>query len=144
MITIEILAALLNDGTHPKSGTQILKPETVKEMFSNQIESMPDFGRQYIAAAKPQFTHPSEDLFPQEGAPPQGWGLTFMLLPEGIPTGRGKNSAYWAGIINSFWWVDREKGIAGFIAAQTLPFGDMGVIGTWMGCEKAVYDGLEK
>ena len=138
----EILATLLNDGTSPTTGAQILSAKSVDEMFTNQIPKMPDFGRQYIPAVKPQFTNPSEDLWPQEGQPSQGWGLTFMLLQDGLPTGRGKNAAYWAGIINSFWWCDREKGVAGFIAAQTLPFGDMGVVGTWMGCEKAVYDGL--
>lgn len=139
-VTTEILATLLNDGTSPTTGAQILSKETVDEMFSNQIPHMPDFGRQYIPAAKPWLTNSSEDMFPQEGNPPQGWGLTFMLMPEGLPTGRGKNAAYWAGIINSFWWCDREKGVAGFMAGQTLPFGDMGVIGTWMGCEKVLYD----
>ena len=46
------------------------------------------------------------------------------------------------GIANLFWWCDREKGVAGMIASQVLPFGDMNVMGQWFMCEKAVYDGL--
>ena len=42
----QVIATLLNDGTHPKTGKQILKKETVDEMFKNQIEDSPDFGRQ--------------------------------------------------------------------------------------------------
>ena len=44
---------------------------------------------------------------------------------------------------NFFWWVDREKGVAGMIMSQVLPFGDMGVLWSWFGAEKAIYDGLE-
>lgn len=40
-------------------------------------------------------------------------------------------------------WCDREKGVAGMIAAQILPFGDPTVMGAWGACEKAVYDGLK-
>jgi len=34
---IKVLAVLLNDGKSPTTGAQILKPETVKMMFENQI-----------------------------------------------------------------------------------------------------------
>jgi CubicO group peptidase (beta-lactamase class C family) len=33
----QIIATLLNDGVHPKSGYQILKKETVDQMFTNQV-----------------------------------------------------------------------------------------------------------
>lgn len=42
---VQVLATLLNDGKSPKTGAQILKPETVKEMFENQIKQHPDFAR---------------------------------------------------------------------------------------------------
>jgi len=41
-----------------------------------------------------------------------------------------------------FYWVDREKGVAGMIASQILPFGDQHVMGAWFGAEKGVYDAL--
>lgn len=37
---VQVLAALLNDGKSPKTGKQILKAETVKEMWENQVPKM--------------------------------------------------------------------------------------------------------
>lgn len=72
-----------------------------------------------------------------------GWGLSWMLTIEPGATGRGKNTAWWAGIANLFYWVDREKGVAGMIASQVMPFGDPAVMGQWGACEAAVYASLK-
>ncbi|KAK3701695.1 hypothetical protein LTR37_015348 [Vermiconidia calcicola] len=128
---VQVLAALLNNGKSPTTGAQILKSETVDAMWENQIPEQPDFARQGIPNAKPEQTIAFPELYPQEGNPPQGWGLSFMLTQEPGATGRGKNTAWWAGIANLFWWCDREKGVAGMIASQLMPFGDMNVLGQW-------------
>lgn len=47
----QIIATLLNDGKHPKTGAQLLKKETVDEMFTNQIKEFPDFARQVCAVS---------------------------------------------------------------------------------------------
>lgn len=39
-------------------------------------------------------------------------------------------------------WADREKGVAGMIASQVMPFGDMTVMSQWGACEAAVYQAL--
>lgn len=65
-----------------------------------------------------------------------------MMTIEPGATGRGANTGWWAGIANLFYWVDREKGVAGMIASQILPFGDPHVMGAWGASEKAVYDAL--
>jgi CubicO group peptidase (beta-lactamase class C family) len=62
---VQLLAVLLNDGTCPKTKKRILKPETVKHMFENQISDMPNFGRRGIPDAKPEFTNALGDLYPQ-------------------------------------------------------------------------------
>ena len=110
-------------------------------MFTNQISQFPDFGRQGIPAAKPDLTNAIPDIYPVEGKPPQGWGLTFMLS-NGGPTGRSKSTGFWAGLPNCWWWCDREKGVAGMIASQVMPFGDQQVMGQWFACEGAVYAAL--
>lgn len=46
----------------------------------------------------------------------------FLTIEPGV-TGRGRNTGWWAGISNQFWWCDRERGVAGMIAGQVLPFG---------------------
>ncbi|KAK4547186.1 hypothetical protein LTR36_001407 [Oleoguttula mirabilis] len=139
---VQVLAALLNDGTSPTTGAHILKKETVDAMWENQIPKMPDFARQGIPAAKSELSNASPELYPQENNPPQGWGLSFMLTQEPGATGRGRNTAWWAGIANLFWWCDREKGVAGMIASQVMPFGDPHVMGQWGACEAAVYSAL--
>lgn len=85
-----------------------------------------------------------------------------MITQEPGPTGRGRNTAWWAGIANLFCksysaatvrmrilmltsfpgWCDREKGVAGMIASQVMPFGDMHVMGQWGACEAAVYQNI--
>ncbi|MCJ1375082.1 hypothetical protein MMC20_006316 [Loxospora ochrophaea] len=135
----EIIATLLNDGLSPTTGNRILKTETVQEMFRNQIPDMPNFGREPIPAARPLSTNPIPQLYPQPPEQPQGWGLTFMLTTHPGATGRGSNTAHWAGLPNLYWWCDREQGIGGMIATQILPYADPQVIGLWAKVEQAVY-----
>ncbi|MCJ1264128.1 hypothetical protein MMC22_003999 [Lobaria immixta] len=144
----QILAALLNDGALPTDpSTRILSPTTIIEAFTNQIPHWPDFGRQSIPAPRPHFTNPIPELWPQPHDQPQGWGLLGVLAPlnegEGAGTGRGKLTTHWAGVANLFWWCDREKGIAGIVAAQILPFGDAQVINLWHEIETLIYASLE-
>lgn len=136
-----MLAVFLNDGTCPRTGAQILQKSTVEEMFSNQVPNFPNFGRQGVPAAKPDLTNPLPDLYPVADNAPQGWGLTFMLA-NSEATGRSKGTGHWAGLANIWWWCDREKGVAGIVASQILPFGDEKVMGLWAGVEAEVYKGL--
>lgn len=83
-------------------------------------------------------------MYPQEGNPPQGWSFAGFLTTVPGATGRGANTVWWAGLANCFWWVDREKGVAGVMAGQILPYGDAKVVEIWARCESAVYAGLEQ
>lgn len=107
-------------------------------MFTNQLPQFPQFGRQGIADAKPDLTNPLPDLYPIQGNPPQGWGLTFMLTGANPVTGRSAQTCYWAGLPNLYWWCDREHGVAGFVCSQILPFLDAGVAGLWFKLEAVV------
>lgn len=133
----KVLAALLDDGG------KILSKESVDQMFTNQIPQWPNYGRRGIPAAKPEYTNPLPELFPQ-GEAPQGWGISFMQTVEPTQTGRGPNVGWWAGIMNSFWWVDRTKGVAGLCQAQILPFGDMDTMVLWQTIEALTYQGLKE
>lgn len=141
---IKILAAILNDGVSPATGQRILKKESVDALWENQIPDQPDFARQPIP---PEFVNtelvtPGPDMYPQPGNPPQGWGFGGFLTIAPGPTGRGANTLWWMGIANCFWWMDREKGVAGFLGAQVLPNGDPKVIPAWFMAEKTIYDNL--
>lgn len=49
---LQVVATLLNDGKHAPSGAQLLKKETVDEMFTNQIPEFPDYGRAVSIAVR--------------------------------------------------------------------------------------------
>ncbi|KAH3679894.1 hypothetical protein WICMUC_000637 [Wickerhamomyces mucosus] len=138
---VQFLAAIINDGVSPITGNRILQKETVDSMFINQIPQFPDFGRQ-VLFAKRGISRSINDLYPQEGNPPQGWGLSFFINLTDLPTGRSAGSGFWCGISNVYYWFDRNKGIVGMIASQILPFPDPIVLKTWVEVETAVYSNL--
>jgi len=70
---------------------------------------------------------------------PQSWGLGFHLTLADLPGMRSSGTGDWAGVFNSYYWIDRSKGIGGVLMTQLLPFFDMPVIETLMGFEMAVY-----
>ncbi|KAH8699068.1 beta-lactamase family protein [Talaromyces proteolyticus] len=137
----KILSTLLNNGVSPHSNRQILRKETVDEMFRNQIPKFPNFGRKGVPAAKPLLTNPIPELYPN-GEKPQGWGLSFMIT--GGATGRSESTGYWAGLANLFWWMDREKGIGGIICTQILPFADLKVVKLWAELEGTLYAAMSE
>ncbi|KAF9698863.1 hypothetical protein EKO04_003154 [Ascochyta lentis] len=139
---VKILAAILNEGTSPTTGKQILNPETVQLLWENQIPNQPDFARGGPPPANPSLVNASPEFYPQPGNPAQGWTYAGFLTIEAGPSGRGANTIWWMGLANCFWWVDREKGVAGFLAGQVLPNGDAKVNSAWFMCEKMVYDNL--
>lgn len=139
---IRLFSALLNGGVYAPTGARILQEATVKEMFTNQIPQWPDFARQGIPSTQPHITHPLPEIFPQPENPPQGWGLSFFLTPTPTPYGRGANTAFWCGIANCYYWIDVEKGVAGFVGTQLYPFADPQALGLWINIEIATYKGL--
>jgi hypothetical protein len=116
------MAALLNNGTSPTTGKQILKPQSVTSMLENATPNLPNLGRQHFPGMD-FLSNSCDDLYPQEGNPPQGWSIAGMLnLHRDTSTGRHKNSVWWAGIGNLYWWLDFEAGVGGILATQLLPF----------------------
>ena len=69
------------------------------------------------------------------------WGLSFMINNEKAPTGRSPGSLSWAGLANTYYWVDQSKGVGGVYATQVLPFADVKSLPLFYAFEKAVYDG---
>ena len=52
------------------------------------------------------------------------WGLSFLINPQPMPTGRSAGSLAWAGLANSYYWIDPVKQVTGVYATQVLPFFD--------------------
>jgi methyl acetate hydrolase len=124
---------ILNKGEG--NGNRILKPETVETMSRNQ---MGDCRVCMLPTTDPSGSLDAE-FFP---GLEKTWGLTFMINEEKAPTGRSAGSLAWAGLANSYFWIDPAKGIAGVFMSQLLPFVDERALALNLDFEKAVYDGL--
>lgn len=124
---------VLNGGS--LDGAVILKPETITEMRRNQIGQL-RAGK--MDSVMPMFSHPY-DGFPDMHT---GWGLGFLINPETGPNGRAAGSLAWAGIANSFYWIDPASDVAGVLMMQFLPFGDPHALALYAAFERAVYEML--
>jgi CubicO group peptidase (beta-lactamase class C family) len=67
------------------------------------------------------------------------WGLSFLLDMQDSPNGRSAGSMTWAGLANTYFWVDRMKRIGHVIMTQILPFGDPVVLDLYEKFEQTVY-----
>ena len=125
------LQMMLNDG-RASDGTQVLKPETVELMGQNSIG---DIEAGVLKPILPKLANPT-NFFPGMS---QKWGLSFLINMEDAPSGRSAGSLTWAGLANSYFWIDRRKGVAGVILAQILPFCDPVVLDLYEGFERSLY-----
>jgi methyl acetate hydrolase len=121
---------ILNRGTG--EGGRVLKPETVDLMSRNAIG---DKRVVQLASAIPALSNDAE-FFPGS---PKSWGLSFMINDETAPTGRSAGSLAWAGLANTFYWIDPTKGVGGVYLTQILPFADAKSAPLYLAFETAVY-----
>jgi methyl acetate hydrolase len=119
------------------NGNQILKPETVEMISVNQ---MGDCRVVELKSSDPTRSLDAE-FFP---GVPKTWGLSFMINEEDAPTGRPAGSLSWAGLGNSYFWIDPKNGIAGVYATQILPFVDIKSLPLFLDFETAVYQNLDE
>lgn len=127
---LRFLRCLLNGGT--LDGVRILKEETVREMGRNQIGKV---NVRRLATANPGL---SRDLEISPGVPAK-FGLGFWLNQKPLPEGRGAGSLAWAGILNTYFWIDPRGGVAAVLLLQFRPFLDPAAIETLAAFERAVY-----
>ena len=52
------------------------------------------------------------------------WGLGHMINIDPVSGGRKAGSLTWAGLLNTYYWIDPTTRIAGVIMMQILPFAD--------------------
>jgi methyl acetate hydrolase len=130
---LKFVRVMLNEGKG--NGNQILKPETVAEMSRN---SMGSTRVGMLRTAIPNLTNDAE-FFP---GMPKSWGLSFMINDQQAPTGRTPGSLSWAGLANTYYWIDQKKGVAGVYMTQMLPFADEKSLPLFYEFEKSVYQSM--
>ena len=117
-------------------GVRILKDSTVAEMSKNQIGSVKV---RLQPTADPLRSRP----YPL-GAGEDVWGLGFQIAAPKSPSPsmRSPGSLSWAGINNTFYWIDVQKQIGAVILMQVLPFYDEAALRVLQGFEERVYKNL--
>jgi CubicO group peptidase (beta-lactamase class C family) len=71
------------------------------------------------------------------------WGLGFLITARETPGKRSAGSLSWGGIDNTYFWIDRRRGVAGVIMMQFLPFADTKALGVYDSFERGTYELLE-
>jgi methyl acetate hydrolase len=128
-------ARLFLDEGRAADGRRVLKPETVRLMLQNAIG---DLNVRLLKTAAPAYSNDAE-FFP---GMVKKWGLGFMISTGRVPGGRSAGSLAWAGLGNTYFWIDPIKGVAGVILMQLLPFADAKALAAFDGFERAVYAAL--
>ncbi len=67
------------------------------------------------------------------------FGLGFALNTKPVEKGRGAGTLSWAGIFNTFFWIDRDKKVCAVLMTQVLPFLDDGPRALLEDFDRAVY-----
>ncbi|KJC48123.1 1,4-butanediol diacrylate esterase [Bradyrhizobium sp. LTSP885] len=131
---IKFCQMILNKGKG--NGNQVLKPETVAAMGQNQ---MGDLTVGKLTSAAPPFTN-DVDLYPDMI---KKWGLSFLINTAKTPEGRSAGSLAWAGLANTYYWIDPSRDVCGVILTQLLPFADKHSLEAFAGFERGIYAGLD-
>jgi methyl acetate hydrolase len=113
-------------------GHRILSQQLVAEMRKNQIGELT---LQPIRSLLPQL---AVDRAPFPSAVDK-FGLGFAVNSTTTGTLKGVNSMGWAGIYNTFFWIDTEKQVGAVVMSQMLPGMDPGPLKLLEDFERAVY-----
>jgi CubicO group peptidase (beta-lactamase class C family) len=127
---LTLLQALLNGGS--LAGTSILRPQTVALMSANQIGNL-DAG--ILKTTNPALSN-DVDFFPGTRL---RWGLGHMINMDPVPDGRRAGSLTWAGLYNTYYWIDPASRLAGVIMMQILPFADQRALNVYRQFELGIY-----
>jgi methyl acetate hydrolase len=127
---LTLARALLRGGE--LDGTRILRPETVALMGQNQI------GRVEAGILKTTAPGLSNDVdfFPGISLK---WGYGHMINMQPVPEGRSAGSLTWAGIYNTYYWIDPKKQVAAVFMTQVLPFADHQALQVYRQFERGIY-----
>jgi len=124
----------INEGR--ATGGTVLRPETARLMREN---AMGNLNVQPLKTAIPAYSHDAE-FFP---GMVKKWSPGFMISTAFVPGGRSAGSLAWAGLGNTYFWIDPVRNIAAVILMQLIPFADAKALGLLNDFEQAVYAALE-
>lgn len=130
---LRFVRAILNNGVLGR--VRVLRSRTVLEMARNQIGEL---RVQAMRTALPALSNDAEFL----PGIAKTWGFGFQINLTSAPTGRPAGGLMWAGLPNTFFWIDPVRGVGGVLLTQILPFADNKTVALFEAFEAAVYESL--
>jgi methyl acetate hydrolase len=128
---VRFMQMILRGGAGPGKD-RVLAGKSIEMMSANQIGDIP--------AGKMKSFRPTVssdvDFHPAET---DRYTFGFLMNPKAYPGGRRAGSLAWAGIDNTYYWIDPSRAICGVIMMQFLPFADKEAVGLLGEFERAVY-----
>jgi methyl acetate hydrolase len=124
---------ILRGGLGPDK-QRILEAGTVGLMKANQI------GGLRAGLLKSVNPERSSDLDLHPGHVDK-FGLGFLINTDAYEGGRSAGSLAWAGLFNTYFWIDPRRQICGVGLMQYLPFADRDALGLLGEFERAIYAG---
>lgn len=113
-------------------GCRILSEGGVEKMLANHVGELRVGMLKTVA---PEVTADAE-FFPGFE---KTHSLGFMRMEEDVPEMRAAGSQAWAGVLNTHFWFDTARDVAGLIMTQSLPFAEPRFIKVYERFEQAVY-----
>jgi len=127
---LTLIRMLMHGGSF--EGARILEPETVALMGRNQIGSV-EAG--ILKTTAPRLSN-DVDFF--HGISLK-WGFGHMINMQPVPEARSAGSMTWAGLYNTYYWIDPKKHVAAVFMTQVLPFADEHALRVYRQFERGVY-----
>jgi CubicO group peptidase (beta-lactamase class C family) len=127
---LTLLRMLMHGGSF--EGARILRPETVALMGQNQI------GPVEAGILKTTAPRVSNDVDFFHGISLK-WGFGHMINMQPVPEARSAGSMTWAGLFNTYYWIDPKKHVAAVFMTQVLPFADERALRVYRQFERGVY-----
>jgi methyl acetate hydrolase len=124
---------LILDEGRTAAGERLLGPASMEGLRKSAVRGMAGIGRFDRATANRSHAF---EFFPGLR---KGWSLAFLVNEEKAPTGRPAGGLMWAGLANTYYWIDPVNGIGGVFATQLFPFGDPLALDLFMAFERAFY-----
>lgn len=121
---------LLNLGVSDR-GERLLSADSVAAMTRNQI------GALFAGTQRTAFRPRTLDFSFLDGT--QKFGFNLTIETQARPGRRSPGSWGWAGIFNTYFWGDPERGIGCVLMMQMSPFCDGGCLAVLGEIERAVY-----
>jgi CubicO group peptidase (beta-lactamase class C family) len=127
---LTLIRMLLNGGA--LDGARILRPETVALMGQNQIGKV-EAG--ILKTTAPGVSN-DVDFFPGISLK---WGFGHMINMQPVAEARSAGSLTWAGLYNTYYWIDPKVRVAAVFMTQVLPFADTRALHVYRAFERGIY-----